>query len=137
MLLTLHDRLDQVQSLVETFHSTLQRIFRALFPLNDAPNGFFPLLNAFRHDARGVEHFVREQLVGGAKVALAFVRVHHPGIDLEEVAGGFPGTHYGERVAMEDHYVAAEWPARKIIRKVEQEISSMRLRCQPRGDTTL
>ena len=133
MLLTLHDRLDQVQSLVETFHSTLERIYRALFPLNDAPTGFLRLLDAFRHDTRGVEDFVREQLVGGAKVALAFVRVHHPGIDLEEVAGSLPTARAGERVLMEDHYAAAEWPARKIIRKVEQETSSILLRRRLQG----
>ena len=57
-LIVLQDRLAQVYSLVGMFQSTLERTYKALFPLNVAPNGLFPLLNAFRHDTRGVEDFV-------------------------------------------------------------------------------
>ena len=57
-LAILQDRLSQVHSFVEMVRSTLERTYKALFPLNDAPSGLFPLLNAFRHDTRGVEDFV-------------------------------------------------------------------------------
>ena len=99
----------------------LERTYKALFPLNDAPTGLFSLLNAFRHDTRGVEDFVREQLVADAVAVLVFVRVCHPGIDLEEVSGRLPTACDDDRVLMAEHYAVADWPARKIIRKVERE----------------
>ena len=129
-LVILQDRLAQVYSFVEMVRSTLERIYKALFPLGDAPTGLFPLLNAFRHDTRGVEEFVREQVVAGAVAALAFVRVHHPGIDLEEISGKFPTAQDDDRVPMSEHYAAADGPAREIVRKVEVETSQELLRRQ-------
>ena len=120
-LAVLQDRLSQVHSLVGMFQSTLERIYKTLFLLDNAPTGLFPLLNAFRHGTRGVEKFVRDQLVAGAVAALAFVRVCHPDIDLEEVSTRLPTTREDARVLMAEHYAAAAWPARKIIRKVELE----------------
>jgi len=130
-LIVLQDRLAQVYSLVGLFQSTLERTYKALFPLNVAPTGLFPLLNAFRHDTRGVEDFVREQLVAGAVAALAFVRVHHPSLDLEEISGEFPTACDDDRVLMVEHYAAADGPAREIIRKVEMETPHELLRRQP------
>ena len=131
-LVVLQDRLAQVHSLVGVFQSTLERIHRALYPLDSAPTGLFPLLNSFRHDTRGVEKFVRDQLVAGAVAALACVRLCHPDIDLEEVSTKFPTAHGDGRVLMTEHYAAAAWPARKIIRKIELE-TAFELRRRQQG----
>ena len=72
-----------------------------------------------------IHDFVREQLIGGARVALAFVHVHHPHIDLKVVGRGLPPTPGGGNLQMEAHYEAAAGPAANIIRLVENETDNI------------
>ena len=70
---------------------------------------------------------MREQLIGGAKVALAFVRVHYPSLDLKVVGWGLPLTP-GGRWEMEAHYEAVLDSAESIIQLVENETDNIRQR---------
>ena len=72
-----------------------------------------------------IHEFVWELMVGGAKVALAFVRVHHPHIDLQVVGRGLPPPPDGGIVEMKAHYVAAAAPAENIIRLVEAKTDNI------------
>ena len=47
---------------------------------------------------------MREQLISGANVALAFVRSHLPHLDLKRIAMGPAPLPGGSPVPMEEHY---------------------------------
>jgi hypothetical protein len=73
---------------------------------------------------KAVRGLVREQIVGrglGARVALAFMRVHLPAINLEVVGRGLPPSTDHGRIPMEAHYEAAAGPVANIVRLVECE----------------
>jgi hypothetical protein len=95
-----------------------------MFPLNEAPQGLAALMQKFRR-GEAIKGFIREQLVAGATVALACVRVHHPHIDLEVIGRGLPPQPDGEKTPMIPHYDAASGPAANIIRLVESETDEM------------
>ena len=95
-------------------------VYDELFPLDPAPEGIVALLNKLRN-RKAVHEFVRMQLVAGAKVALAFVRIHYPPIDLQPVGRGPPAPLDGRMVEMRTHYAVAAAPAENIIRIVEME----------------
>ena len=120
VLALLQDRVGQVSSLAERCRSALSCIYRALFPLNVEPEGLRGLLARFGN-MESVKDAVRAQLIGGAKVALAFARVHYPGIDLRMIGKGLPPVGEGDRVPMNVHYAAARGPAQDIISRVEIE----------------
>ena len=128
----LQDRVGQVEVFFESCRSSLALVHSALFPLDEAPQGLAALMQKFRR-GKAIRGFVREQLVAGARVALAFVRVHHPHVNLEVVGRGLPPAPGGGRIPMEDHYEAATGPAANIIRLVEAETQAMleRLGGQP------
>src|SRR5664279_4243626 len=77
LLATLQDRVAQVRNLAESCQSALALVHNAMFPLNEQPRGFGALIRKFRN-GEAIKGFVREQLVAGARVSLAFVRVRHP-----------------------------------------------------------
>ena len=54
-------------------------------------------------------------------MALAFVRVHRPHVDLDKIAKGLPPLPGGGPVPMEEHYQATAGPASSIIAQVERE----------------
>ena len=56
---------------------------------------------------------VRHQLIGGAKVALAFVRVHNPSQNFQNLHE-FPST-TNDRVEFDPHYAVVGDSAEKII----------------------
>jgi hypothetical protein len=91
-----------------------------LFPLDPAPEGLYKLLLKFRSREK-IHKLVRAQLIAGAMVALACVRIHHPHIDLKVIGKGLPEPPGGGRVDMEPHYEVARRPAEKIIRQTEIE----------------
>jgi len=117
---TLQDRVAQVRTLAESCQSALALVHRTMFPLNEQPRGFGALMRKF-HNGEAIKGFVRAQLVAGARVALAFARVHHPSLNLEEVGRGLPAPPGGGYVDMREHYAAADAPAENIIRQVEVE----------------
>jgi hypothetical protein len=81
-LTILQDRIAQARVLAKTSCSALALVHEAMFPLNNQPKGLPALLDRFEN-GDAVYSFVREHLHCGALVALSFVRVHYPEIDLE------------------------------------------------------
>ena len=75
------------------------------FPHNEQPNGLAALLERFR-EGGALKEAVHTQLVGGANVALAYVRKHRPHLPLAKVLDGLPG---------EDDYAETLAPARQMI----------------------
>ena len=57
---------------LESCRLALFRVHETLFPLNEQPQGLVALLKKFRK-GKAIKKFVREQLISGANVALAFV----------------------------------------------------------------
>ena len=100
-----------------------------MFPLDETPTGLKALLKAFRV-GRSIKNFVREQCIGGAMVALAFCRLHHPDIDLAEIGGELPPPPGGGRVLMGTHYAVARGPVERIVNCIEWETREER---QQRG----
>ena len=56
---------------------------------------------------------VSQQLIGGSKVALAFVRVHNPSLNFRDLHK-LPST-ANDRVELDPHYIAVGESAEKII----------------------
>jgi hypothetical protein len=74
-IVQLQDRVSQVSEFVEFRRSVLAMIYNTMFPRNPEPQGFAELVGKFKH-AEDIHYFVKIQLVAGAKLALAWVRVH-------------------------------------------------------------
>jgi hypothetical protein len=121
-LTILLDRITQAGILAETSHSALVLVHEAMFPLNNQPEGLPALLDRFEN-GDDVYSFIREHLRCGALVALSFVRVYYPEIDLELLKTLSP-TPSG-RVDMDPHYAAckatADCIARQIITKSDRQ----------------
>ena len=118
MLVLLQNRAWRVAIVLETCRLALYRVNQALFPLNEQPEGLSALLEKFRK-GKAIKRFVREQLIGGANVALAFVRTHYPNIDLKKIARGpVPG---GGLVPMQEHYKETRTDALVLIHRVLKE----------------
>ena len=120
VLATLQDRVWRAGILMEVCRAALARVHQALFPPNEQSQGLAALMKRF-HDGKAIKKFVRDQLVGGATVALALVRVHRPHLDLDKIAKGLPPLSGGGVVPMEEHYQATAGPADSIIAQVERE----------------
>jgi hypothetical protein len=121
-LTILQDRIAQAGVLAETSRSALALVYEAIFPLNNQPEGLPALLDRFEN-GNAVYAFVREHLRCGALVALSFVHVHYPEIDLE-LLKALPPTPSG-RVDMDPHYAAckdtADYIARQIITESDRQ----------------
>jgi hypothetical protein len=117
-LTILQDRIAQAGVLAETSRSALALVHEAMFPLNNQPEGLPVLLDQF-DNGDAVYSFVREHLHCGALVALSFVRVHYPEIDLE-LLKMLPPTPSGH-VDMDPHYAACKATADCIARQIITE----------------
>jgi hypothetical protein len=122
-LTILQDRIAQAGILAETNCSALTLVHEAMFPLNKQPEGLPVLLDRFEN-GDAVYSFVREHLRCGALVALSFMRVHYPEIDLE-LLKMLPPTPSG-RVDMDPHYVACKDTADCIARQIITESDRQR-----------
>jgi hypothetical protein len=122
-LTILHDRIAQAGVLAETSRSALALVHEAMFPLNNQLEGLPALLDQFEN-GEAVYSFVREHLRCGALVALSFVRVHYPEIDLE-LLKTLPPTPSG-RVDMDPHYAACKDTADYIARQIITESDCQR-----------
>jgi hypothetical protein len=122
-LTILQDRIAQAGVLAETSRSALALVHEAMFPQNDQPEGLPVLLDRFENDD-AVYAFVREHLRCGALVALSFVRVHYPEINLELLKAP-PPTPNG-RVDMDPHYAACKDTADCIARQMITESDRQR-----------
>jgi hypothetical protein len=112
-LTILQDRVAQARVLAETSRSALALVHEAMFPLNNQPEGLPVLFDRFEN-GDAVYSFVREHLRCRALVALSFVRVHYPEIDLQLLKTLSP-TPSG-RVDMDPHYATCKATADCIAR---------------------
>jgi hypothetical protein len=122
-LTILQDRIAQAGVLVKTSRSALTLVHEAMFPLNNQPEGLPALLDRFEN-GDAVYSFVREHLLCGALVALSFMRVNYPEIDLE-LLKRLPPTPSG-RVDMDPHYAACKATADCIARQIITESDRQR-----------
>jgi len=120
VLSVLQEQVSQVGNFVESFHSAMAAMYRTMFPLNPQPQRFEDLTKKFS-SVRRIKALVREQLIGGAKVALAFVRAHHPNIELGAIGRSLPVNTEDGRLEMEVLYDIAHLPATQLIHRVEAE----------------
>jgi hypothetical protein len=112
-LTILQDRISQAGALAETSHAALVLMHKAMFPLNDQPDGIPSLLNRFKN-GEAIYRFIREHLRCGALLALSFVRAHYPEVDMNLVKT-LPPTPSGH-VEMNAHYFACRQAADCIAR---------------------
>ena len=64
------DRATQAHDFINFCQSSLKMVYNAMFPRNKQPENFDELKKLFKR-TENIHHFVRAQLVGGAKLALA------------------------------------------------------------------
>ena len=88
-----------------------------MFPRNASIQGLDTLLQKFSH-AKDIRRFVRIQLVAGAKLALAWVLVHQPRLDLDALSRRLPSRRDPRGPRMDHFYEKAREPALRIIRKL-------------------
>jgi hypothetical protein len=124
-LTVLQDRISQAGALAKTSHATLAIVHQVMFPLNNKPEGLPALLSQFEN-GEAIYRFVHEHLRCGALVALSFVRVQYPEVDMELVKR-LPPMPSG-RVDMVAHYSAcrptAEFIAAQIVTESDQHRAS-------------
>ena len=92
-------------------------IYNTMFPRNPTLKDFTELMGKFSH-VTDIHNFVKLQLVAGAKIALAWVRVHKPTLDIDAISQGFPAQQGRRGVRMVHHYDAAHEPAIRMIRRL-------------------
>ena len=112
VLATLQSRVNQVAVFVGSCKEALSAAFRAMYPLNTQPTRLGQLLKIFR-SPEDMKWCVRHQLIGGAKVALAFVRARYPLLDYQNLYQ-LPLSPDGV-IDMTPHYAAVMGSAEKII----------------------
>ena len=103
------DRTWRAAVLLEGCRKTLWQINRVYFPHNEQPNGLAALPERFR-EGSALKEVVHTQLVAGANVALAYVRMHRPNLPLYKVLDGLPG---------EGDYAETLAAARQLIQQVQ------------------
>jgi hypothetical protein len=117
-LTVLQDRISQAGALAKASRAALAIVHQVMFPLNDHPEGLPALLNRFEN-GEAIYRFLR----CGALVALSFMRVHYPEVDMELVKR-LPPTPSG-RVDMVAHYSAckqtADFIATQIVTESDQQ----------------
>ena len=119
-MVRLLDRAWRTAIRLETCRLALFRVHEALFPLNEQPQGLVALLKKFRK-GKAIKKFVREQLISGANVALAFVRSHLPHLDFKRIAMGPAPIPGGGPVPMEEHNQETRVDALVLIYHVLKE----------------
>jgi hypothetical protein len=86
--------------------------------MNDQPDGLPALLSRFEN-GEAIYCFIREHLRCGALVALSFVQVHYPEVDLE-LLKKLPPTP-SSRVDMTTHYSACRQAVDSIVAQIISE----------------
>ena len=79
-IIQFQDRATQARDFINFCQSSLTMVYNARFPWNKQPESFEELKKLFKR-TENIHHFMRAQLVAGAKLALAWVRYHHKKID--------------------------------------------------------
>ena len=104
-----------------------------MFPLNAQPVGLPALMERFG-DGQAIYSFVRQHLICGANVALSFVRVRYPFVDMEAV-GTLPETSLGYTI-MEPHYAACRGASMRIVEQIIEQSDRERLAREQQGPST-
>ena len=132
-LALLQDRVGQVTTYLESCRAAFALVHRVMFPLNAQPVGLPALMERFRN-GHAIYSFVRQHLMCGANVALSFVRVRYPNIDMGLV-GTLPETPSGH-TDMESHYAACKGASKKIVRQIIEQSERDRLSREQQGPST-
>jgi len=132
-LALLQDRVAQVTTYLESCRAAFALIHRVMFPLNAQPVGLPALMERFRN-GQAIYGFVRQHLMCGANVALSFVRVRYPSVDMEAV-GTLPETASGHTM-MEPHYAACKGAAKKIVRQIIEQSEREYMDREQQGPST-
>jgi hypothetical protein len=69
-------------------------------------------------NVRNIHDFVKAQMVAGAKFALIWLRIHHPKIDLNEVAEGVLLKTSKRKIKLDRHIEPVSGAAEKMIDKL-------------------
>ena len=99
----------------------------AMYPLNTPITRLSQLLKVFS-STDSLKRCVRHQLVGGATIALAFVRVRQPSFPFRDLHK-LPMA-ADNKIELSSHYAAVEESAERIIDFSIDE--TMKLLCEPR-----
>ena len=124
LIVKFRDRVQQVQNFFETCRDNLAMVLETMLPLNARPTSLIGLLREFRDPSR-FKLRVRDQMLAGAKAALAFSIARYTRLNLMEIANGPPVDADGLPMEMTIPYVLAEDPAKIIIDKVEAETAAI------------
>ena len=112
IMASLQARVNQVVSFVDRCRESLMAVREAMYPLNAPITRLSQLLKLFS-SADNLKRCVRHQLVGGATIALAFVRVCQPSFPFKDLHK-LP-TAAGNKIELSSHYAAVEESANKIV----------------------
>ena len=108
------DRTGRAAIVLEGCRRALAQINRVFFPLDEQPTGLPALLEKFRR-AKALKDVVFGQLVAGANVAFAYVRMHRSHVPLGGILGGLPReSDYTES------YAAARRAMEQVMRRTEE-----------------
>jgi hypothetical protein len=114
----LQDRISQDRVLAKTCRSALAAVHKVMFPLNDEPDGLPALLEQFGN-GEAINRFFRCHLHYGAQVALSFIWVHYPEVDMVLVKT-LPLMPSG-RTDVTPHYAACHRAAKYIAAQIVDE----------------
>jgi hypothetical protein len=104
--------------LAKTCRSALAVVHKVMFPLNDQPDGLPALLRWF-DNGEAIYWFLRRHLHCGTQVALSFMRIRYPEVDMDLVKR-LPLTPSG-RTDMTPHYAACHRAAKFIAAQIIDE----------------
>jgi hypothetical protein len=121
-------QISQARALAETCRAALATIHQVMFPLNDQPSGLRDLLRRFEN-GEAIYRFVCQHLRCGALVALSFMGVHYPEVDMKLVKR-LPPTPSG-RTDMTAHYTACGRVADCIVAQIINESDKERAAQDP------
>ena len=113
----LRRRVERVPQAFEYYHRVLGGIFSEFYLLRSVPSSFEVLCRVLSQPAE-LRRVVDHQIHAGARCALALVHSHWPGVNIALAAGGPPD---GRNQPMDEHYDAADEPARQVVRRVCEE----------------
>ncbi|KAM0894989.1 hypothetical protein ACQ4PT_024141 [Festuca glaucescens] len=115
VLALLLDRSWRAVLLLESCRGTLAKVHRAMFPHNEQPQGLPALLSRFQ-DGEAIQKMLRAQLVGGANMAFAYLRMHWSNFNFEGATNG---------LLEKEHYTSTLGWARKVIRQVQDQTEEL------------
>ena len=113
------DRTWRAAIVLEGCRKALAQINKVFFPLDEQPTGL-PALSEKFHRAKALKEVVFGQLVAGANVAFAYVRMHRRHVPLDGILGGLPrDSDYAES------YAAARRAMEQVMRRTEELVGPL------------